>query len=176
MSTFKWNNQGNLVVEGAKIIFLNFEGRQTNFNPAGARNFCLVVDNMDLVDDLQARGWNVKQTKPRDPRDRDFEPTYYVQVKINMGGARPPKFMVVGKNNSATELQENELYLIDHMELENVDLVINPWQWEVNGKTGIKAYLKSIYLTQVLDDFEGKYSAYVDMKNQHPGVDEEDPF
>ena len=39
-----------------------------------------------------------------------------------------------------------------------MDLTLNPYAWEVNGKTGVKAYLKSIFVTIVEDDLDRKYA------------------
>ena len=46
---------------------------------------------------------------------------------------------------------------MDYAEIQNVDLIIRPYTWDVSGRRGIKAYLKKLYITVVQDDLEMKY-------------------
>lgn len=142
----------NIVLENARIGFRNFEGREGRFNAAGARNFCVFL-NTDQAHALEKEGWAIRWTHPNDP---DEEPTGFLPVSVKYGYI-PPKIALVKKGGLPTELGENEVSMLDKAEIENVDLVIRPYNWEVNGHAGVKAYLKSMYVKLVEDPLAAKY-------------------
>lgn len=146
----------NIVVENARLIFKNFAGEESKFNRAGNRNFCVILDG-DSAEDLRQMGWNVKALKPREDED---EPTYYLQVTVAFGNFPPKVVMISGKTK--TVLDEESIDTLDYAEIANVDLIIRPYHWEVNGKEGIKAYLKTMYVTIEQDVFAGKYDCLDD--------------
>lgn len=155
----------NIVIENARIGFRNFSGKEGKFNPAGKRNFCWFIDDVGLAERLKEDGWNVKELRPREEGD---SPQAYLQVAVNYEN-RPPKIVIVtskGKN----VVSEEEVGMLDWAEISNVDLIITPYNWEFNGKTGVKAYTKSMYITIEEDEFEQKYA---DTPND---IDEDVPF
>lgn len=143
--------QNNLVVENARILFRNFSGKEGRFNPAGRRNFCVILET-ELANILLEEGWNVKWLEPRDVEDTRQA---YLQVSVNFNNF-PPKILLI-TSRGKTLVTEDTASMLDWAEIENVDLIIRPYEWEVSGKTGIKAYVKSMYITIVEDEFEHKY-------------------
>lgn len=142
----------NLIVEEARMVFKNFAGKESKFNRAGQRNFCLIFDR-ETGEQLKADGWNVGILQAKEEGD---EPAYRLQVAVAFGDYPPNIYMISGRNK--TLLTEDSISTLDYAEIENVDVEVRPYNWEVNGKTGVKAYVHRMYVTIREDKFADKYN------------------
>ena len=141
----------NIMIEGARLWFRNFSGKEGKFNPEGRRNFCVFLEQ-ELAKTLEQDGWNVRWLEPRDDQEA---PQGYLQVTVRYDNI-PPKIIMMSSRGK-TVLDEESVGLLDWAEIETVDLIIHPSNWNVNGKSGVKAYVKSMYVQIVEDEFEKKW-------------------
>lgn len=147
-------NDNTVLMEGVRIIFRNFAGKEGQFNREGDRNFAVLLEER-VATAMAEDNWNVKWLKPRDEEEAE-EPQAYLPVSLNFKG-RPPRIILI-TSRGRTNLDEDSVEMLDWADIINVDLIVRPYEWNVNGKTGIKAYLQSIYVTIEEDALEMKYS------------------
>lgn len=149
-------DDNNVVMEGVKIIFRNFAGKKTQYNAEGNRNFAVLLDD-EVAEAMAADGWLVKWLKPREDADEGEKEQAYLQVKVKYDAGRPPRVTMI-TSRGRTMLDEDSIEHLDWADIENVDLIVRPYEWEVNDKTGISAYLQSLYVTIQEDELEKKYA------------------
>lgn len=153
------NINSNIVIEDANIGFRNFSGEESKFNPKGRRNFCVFLDS-ETGTTLETDGWNIKWL---DPRDEEDEPTPFLPVAVSYDNIPPQIILITGQGK--TLLDADTVSVLDWAELKMVDVIIRPYNWEVNGKSGVKAYIKSMYVTIVEDELAHKYYEVPDVSD-----------
>lgn len=146
------NNVGNIVIEDATLLFRNFAGKEGPYNAEGDRNFCVLIPE-ELVEALLQDGWNIKTLKPQD----DEPPKPYMQVTVKFK-IRPPNLVLI-TSKGRTPLGVHECEILDWLDIKTADVVIRPYEWSVGGKGGIKAYVKSLFITMEEDPLELKYAS-----------------
>lgn len=149
-------SDNNVVMEGVRIIFRNFAGHEGPYNKEGDRNFAVVLD--DKVANMMAEdGWNVKWLKPReDTVEEGEEERPYLPVSLRFDVFPPHVVLVTSRNR--TVLNEDQVEILDYSDIVNVDLIVRPYTWTVNGKQGIKAYVKTMFVTIEEDELIKKYA------------------
>lgn len=162
----------NVAISNATIMFRNFAGKEGRYNKEGNRNFCVFLSSED-GEKLKSDGWNIKYLKPREEGD---EPQAYLPVSVKFG-ALPPMIYIIS-SAGRVRIDEDSVNSLDWLEFDNVDLIIRPYNWEVNGNTGVKAYLKKMYCTLTEDEFSSKYSKIplVGMKGAENNAGSTDDF
>lgn len=149
--------EGIVVMEGVQLIFRNFSGQKKKYNDEGQRNFAVKLDD-DTAAAMMEDGWPIRMLKAREEDEGDEEgdqPILPVTVRYDKG--RPPRVVVITESGR-TQYDEDSVEMLDWMDFVNVDVIVRPWNWEMNGKHGVKAYLHSIYVTIEEDPLEKKYA------------------
>jgi len=147
-------DDNTVLMEGVRIIFRNFSGKEGQYNREGDRNFAVLLDEK-VATAMAEDNWNVKWLKPRN-EDEEESPQAYLPVSVNFKG-RPPRIVLI-TSRGRTNLDETSVEMLDWADIINVDLIIRPYEWTVNNKSGVKAYLQSIYATIDEDPLEVKYN------------------
>lgn len=170
-----------VIIEGARILFRDFSGERNKYN--NDRTFCVVLEP-ELADALYSDGWPVKWLEPRNDEE---ERTPYLRVKVqfskkgeNSFGKSFPQIVLIS-DGVKKEIDEQNVNILDWVNIENVDLQIRPFNYDINGKTGIKPYLDSLWITIREDTLESKYKNVpyakdLDSMTGVPSEQEELPF
>lgn len=147
-----------LEITDARIIFKNFSGAASKYNRAGDRNFAVIIPNQDICNELIDAGWGVKINPPREEYD---EPFMFLPVKVKFDN-RGPSIYVRSGAGVPTRLNEETVGMLDEIDISSVSMDLNPYDWEVNGKTGRSAYLAAMEVIQNVDRFGAKYAEEFD--------------
>lgn len=142
----------------------NFSGKEGPYNREGDRNFAVLLPD-DVAQAMARDGWNVKTTKPQDGED---EGAPYLSVAVSYKG-RPPEIYVIS-SKGRVKLSEDEVNILDWANYDVADIIVSPYEWQVQDKRGIKAYLQKMFVVIKEDALDLKY-AHLDEQHQQPGHD-----
>lgn len=143
-----------LTIEGARLVYRNFTGNATQYKPEGTRTFAVVVDEA-TADQMVKDGWNVKCKPAHVDQEEGTDKFCFIEVTVGYK-YKPPRIITIS-SSGRTQLSEDMVGMLDWAEFKNVDVIIRAYHWGVGDKTGVKAYLKSMYATIEEDELERKY-------------------
>ena len=145
----------DVTLRNVHIIFRNFAGAPTRFNAAGGKRTFSILLNETEANELRSMGFNVKALKQRDPDD---DPAFHLPVEVSYR-VKPPRIVFISnQGRKRTVIDEDTISLIDYTEIEKIDLTINPYQWEMENARGVKAYLRTMYVTIREDELDIEYA------------------
>jgi hypothetical protein len=152
-----------VILEGVRIIFRNFTGKEGQYNPEGARSFGVILPE-ELAEVMANDGWNVKTLKPKEEDEEEVE-TPWLPVKVGYGKGKPPLIMLI-TDRGRTSMTEETVDMLDWVDIRTdpetglsmVDMIVRPYHYEVRGSKGIAAYLQSLYVTIDEDPLAVKYA------------------
>lgn len=119
--------------------YRNFSGTETKFNKSGERKFSVFLP-ADVADELEDLGWYIKR-KP--PYREGEDPQNQLDVALAFE-PYPPTVILETHDGARTYLNADNVGILDNTDIARADLEIRPYNWEVNGKTGTKAYVKEL--------------------------------
>lgn len=147
-------------LEDARICWRNFKGEGSMYNAEGDRNFSVIIPNEEIAEALRndvnqyGAGWNVKIKAPRTPEDQPF---MHLPVKVKYTENSQPKVYLESGNNKR-RLTEATIDMLDHIDIQSVDLDIRPYDGEGRFGAFRTAYLQSIYVVQEIDRHEARFA------------------
>ena len=145
--------KGNLQIDNARITYRNFEGRRTEYNDEGRRNFSVIIESAEDAERLINLGYNVKIKPPRQEGDPAF-----MTLKVNVSYRYKEPTVILQSGRAMNRLTEDTVRTLDAIEIEDVCMDISPSNWSTAGRSGLSAYLTSIKVVQNLDRFAEEFN------------------
>lgn len=155
-----------VLMEGVRLVFRNFEGKEGPYNPPGAKSTGIIlpdqeVDGVPLDRAMLEDGWNVKYLNPSEEEKEEGieQGPAWIPVKVRYDGGKPPKITMITQRGR-TMLDDDTVEMLDWAEITNVDVIIRAFPWGPNamGASGIAAYVQTMFVTIEEDPLEAKYA------------------
>lgn len=161
------NNDNNrrppVTIENTRFIFTtNFSGDPNRDNYGNReRKANIIIPTKAQADKLSDEGFNVRVTRPRPGYEDEFIPEYYITIKLNYSGRRPPRVFLVKDGRNPIALDENTVSEIDYSRVSNVNVVCNHYHNEDRGTHTL--YIQTMYveINTDFDPFADRYRADV---------------
>lgn len=160
----------NINIEDGILAYTNFSGKKSE---SGKRTVTFVIPD-DIAQDLIKDGWNLRlETFEKQP---DRSPRYLlnctIQYRTKDGRPKDPKIYLVRPNGLQHMTEETVDNLDGGVDILSVDAVIRPFYWEVGSRSGISAYINSMYITVKEEPVDAKYRKMLQEMNEDVSIDD----
>lgn len=115
----------------------NFSGKKDRYNQNG-NSFFNIRFSEEQARELEEAGWPVKWDEPFEEGDSP-EPRLQVTFRFDM---YPPEIYQMTSDDDTVRLGEDGIANLDWADISYANLTLRGSHWDVNGKHGIKPYLK----------------------------------
>ena len=160
-------------LKDCKILFPNFKGRSTRYNPEGSMNFNVRIDDPAIAQELANDGFNVRLLNKLDD---DAPDTWALKVNLKYGVTKDgrktgPQIKEVFDDRIA-DLNDLNVHCLDDMTIEKAIIEFRAFEYDET------AHKNSAWLNRakfwVKDDWFSEGDTYGEVG---PGPDDEDiPF
>lgn len=137
-----------------KWAWSNIAGRKNDYDSEGDHYFQIIIPE-DRVNALLDDGWAVKEHEGQEEGD---PPEYLLKVRVSYRFDPPKVYFLKGRRKIRAE--ERDLPDITRASTNRLDLVLQPSRWVKNGRTGISAYVKEMYVDMKTSQFDEMYADY----------------
>lgn len=160
----QYNREGDrnfsVVIPDQRLTIGEMENIEALYNEARIESTpdgpVLLIDGTEVftyADALQAIGWNVKIKPPREEGDAPF---IHLPVKVKFNDRGPSVYLISGR--ARNQLTEATVHRLDNLDIISVNMDVRPFNYNVNGNTGISAYLQAMEVHQQVDRFADRFN------------------
>ena len=142
-------------IENTRFIFeTNFSGDPRRDKFGSDKRYANIIVPEELAEELIDEGFNVRCT---DPKDGEYEKTYFVKATVNYDSKFPPRIYLVSGDNPPTLLDSESVCNIDTMYIKNVNVILSKYYNAKIDKWSL--YVRTMYVEQELDNdpFAARY-------------------
>ena len=139
-----YENETLVHAEIGRGTFRNFRGEKTEINKLGRRVFTVFLPE-PVAQYMEETGWYVRHKPPYREGD-DPQNLFDVEVSYDTKDGKFPVPIVtlVSWDGTETALTEETIGLLDTTDIVDAEVTVRPHNWNVNGRSGCKAYLQEL--------------------------------
>jgi len=127
------------------MAWRNFRGLITNKYASEGQRFFVIKFDKDQLGMIPA-SWPIQQ------RTLDGVSTFYMKVHVNFHidarGTDAPVIYFTNRVGNTIQLGEATCGALDGINFDTCDLVVREFQWTVNGREGVSAFLTELHIVE----------------------------